>query len=297
MTSTALAPVAGQLANLPIDPAAAEAAATRMAGEYAAGIAAMRHHLDGLHAATERIQAAFARADCDNRGSFNRFELTIGYDHHRVYRRGDDGRDPYEGIFTAFKRNAWRMLVDHLGIKNLMSVAKRDEYEKQLESGDLPDITPAAILDVILGLADRARDFATDAAKEVFEILRPATGHWGAQYKTNDAFRVGRRVILPWMVEQGYGGGFRPNYSQEKKLIAVDGVFHLLDGKGPIRDRRAPLLQAINDCRNGRGETEYFRFRCFKNRNLHLEMKRLDLVKQLNGLAAGEYVLGADMAE
>jgi hypothetical protein len=296
MTAT-LAPVAGQLATLPIDPAEAEAAATRMTGEYAGGIAAMRLHLDGLHAASQRIQSAFERVDCDNRGSFNRFELTIGYDRNQVYRRGDDGTDPYAGIFTAFKRNAWRMLVDHLGIKNLMSVAKRDEYEKQLESGDLPEITPAAILDVIFGLAGQVQHFATDAAREVFEILRPATSHWGAQYKTNDAFRVGRRVILSWMVEQAYGGGYRPNYSQEKKLIAVDGVFHLLDGKGPIRDRRAPLIQAINDSQNGRGETDYFRFRCFKNRNLHLEMKRLDLVKQLNGLAVGEFVLGADMAE
>ena len=37
------------------------------------------------------------------------------------------------------------------------------------------------------------------------------------------------------------------------------------------------------------------RFKCYKNRNLHLEMRRLDLVKELNGLAAGEYVLGNDM--
>ena len=35
--------------------------------------------------------------------------------------------------------------------------------------------------------------------------------------------------------------------------------------------------------------------KCFKNRNLHLEFKNLELVKELNLLAAGERVLGADV--
>jgi hypothetical protein len=97
------------------------------------------------------------------------------------------------------------------------------------------------------------------------------------------------------MVTKGYGGDFRVNYQREPQITAIDGVFHLLDGKGVMKENRGPLFQAINASgRDGRGETAYFRFKCFKNGNLHLEFKRLDLVKQLNGLAAGEYVLGAD---
>ncbi len=103
-------------------------------------------------------------------------------------------------------------------------------------------------------------------------------------------------MILGWRVESAYGAGkFRVNYNHQQGLTAIDGVFHLLDGKGVMREHRGPLIQAIEASPDGRGETDYFVFRAFKNHNLHLTMKRLDLVKELNGLAAGEYVLGADV--
>lgn len=95
-------------------------------------------------------------------------------------------------------------------------------------------------------------------------------------------------------VERAYGGKFRPTYSREQELLAIDGVFHLLDGKGIMREHRGPLVKAIVECQDGRGETELFRFKCFKNGNLHLEFKRLDLVQELNLLAVGERVLGHD---
>jgi len=174
-----------------------------------------------------------------------------------------------------------------------MSVKRRDEFDKQIEEGQLPEIHEDTIIDIISGLAGQAQDFAKEAALEVFEMLRPR-GYMG-KYKTNDAFRVGKRVILGWMIERAWSGsGFRVRYGQEQKLTAIDGVFHLLDGKGVMRQDRGPLVNAISGCM-GKGETEYFKFRAFKNGNLHLEMKRLDLVKELNYLAAGERVLGEDM--
>lgn len=96
-------------------------------------------------------------------------------------------------------------------------------------------------------------------------------------------------------MERGYASGFHHSYHHQQELTAIDGIFHLLDGRGIMRENMGPLVKAIDATDNtGRGETEFFRFKCYKNRNLHLEFLRLDLVKQLNGLAAGEYVLGED---
>ena len=58
-------------------------------------------------------------------------------------------------------------------------------------------------------------------------------------------------------------------------------------GNGTIKTHRGPLIDAIEAAKDGTGETEYFRFRCFRNRNLHLEFKRLDLVAKLNAVAGG----------
>ena len=42
------------------------------------------------------------------------------------------------------------------------------------------------------------------------------------------------------------------------------------------------LANAVQEAPGGVGETEFFKFRCFKNHNFHLEFKRPDLVQKLN---------------
>jgi len=280
--TTALAVIPGDLTTTEAR-AAAEKTATYMAREYQEATREIGRLMLNIKAQTDRLREALQP------DGYNPFDIRFDYNGHR------EAADNPQRIFEEMKRRAWRVLVDHLGIKNLMSVAKRKEFEAQLEKGELPDIDERAILGLLFGLADQAKEFAREPAKEVFSILRPRGG-FGGQYKTNDAFRVGRRVILTWYVERCYDGRkFRPNYHREQELTAIDGVFHVLDGKGVMRERKGPLVQAIEASPNGQGETEYFRFKCFKNRNLHLELRRLDLVKELNGLAAGEYVLGNDM--
>lgn len=196
-----------------------------------------------------------------------------------------------EAIIARMNVKVWELLINRLGVKNLMSIKRREEFEKQLEKGDVPEVTEANILGMIMGLADRAAEFATEAAKETLALLTPASG----RYKTNSGFKVGRRVILPYYVERCWDGtSYRVNYYRDANVTAIDGTFHVLDEKGLIANRRSPLFTAIAECKEGRGETDYFSFRCFRNGNLHIQFKRLDLVKKLNGLATGEYVLGRD---
>lgn len=261
-----------------------EKTASYMAREFTESTAEIRRLVEELNAATKRLDDTF-RVEAEDRHS--RFGVQLGYDGQRNIDLDD--------MLQAMERRAWEVLVDVLGIKNVMSVAKRKEFDEQLKLGDLPPVSEGTIIATLVGLTDQAGKFAKEAAVEVFDILRPR-GHWGGQYVTNNAFRVGRRVILSWKVERGYNGGFRVIYGHEQTLTAIDGVFHLLDGQGVMRENKGELIKAISATDNmGKGETEYFRFKCYKNRNLHLEFKRLDLVKELNSLTAGEYVLGEDV--
>ena len=68
------------------------------------------------------------------------------------------------------------------------------------------------------------------------------------------------------------------DHYREQHIRAIDNVFHALDGNGAIKTHRGPLIDAIEAAKDGAEETDYFRFRCFRNRNLHLELKQLDLV-------------------
>ena len=263
-----------------------ERTATHMAREFSEATTEIARLVGAINAQTERLDAAF-RTDM-----YSRFSVELTYHGHR-YKADDKGASD---LVKAMERWAWDVLVDALGVKNVMSVAKRKAFDEQLQKGALPPICEQTIASILLGLTGQAQDFARDAAREVFDMLRPR-GHRGGQYATNNPFRVGRRVILTYHVEQKWGGsGYRVDYNHQQELTAIDGIFHLLDGKGIMRVNKGPLIAAIDAVdKAGRGETEYFRFKCFKNRNLHLEFKDLELVKELNLLAAGERVLGADV--
>jgi hypothetical protein len=282
MTALQLAP-GGKVLNLVAGDAEFEATAAFMADEYAAATATIRAAEAQIRAQEHRLRDAFASEI--ERASYNPFEISMSFS-------GGHRTENIDRILDAFRRKAWAMLFDRLGVKKVMSVAKRAEFEARLEKGELPEITADAIVGVILGMVDSLKDFATEAAREVFEILRP----YRSEYKTNSAFRVGRRVILPHYVTPVWGGQgrFRVCHYRDAKLIAVDGVFHVLAGKGVMGDRKGPLVASIEASTEGRGETEFFRWKGFKNGNLHLEFKRLDLVKELNFLGAGERVLGKD---
>ena len=95
------------------------------------------------------------------------------------------------------------------------------------------------------------------------------------------------------MIQSGWGSAkFRVNLHLEKKLVAMDKVFHALDSKGVPDGYLSPLVDAINTSETGNGETDYYRFRCYKNQNLHLEFKRMDLVARLNQVAGGATLRG-----
>jgi hypothetical protein len=264
-----------------------EQTAMFLAREFKESMDELAHGLDVLNAACKRLDDAFVTPGEERH--FKRFDVDVEFRRHRC-------RDISE-IRAHMEREAWGDIIDKLGVKNVMSVKRRKEFDEQLQKGELPPICEQTITGIMLGFAGQAEEFAREAAVEVFDLLRPGQFAWSKKYKTNSVFRVGRKVILSrYMVEHRSGGGFRVNYNQQQELTAIDGVFHLLDGRGIMREHMGPLIQAINATGpDGCGETEFFRFQCFKNHNLHIWFKRLDLVQDLNFLAAGERVLGPDM--
>lgn len=129
---------------------------------------------------------------------------------------------------------------------------------------------------------------------EVFDAMRPRSDD--RKYKTNRLYETGERVVLTWMVEPNWIGGWRVRYDHKQRFTtALESVFRGLDGKGyasHTSQHGSELEDAICSSASGRGETEYFEFRCFKNGNLHLRFKRPDLVARLNQVAGGMRLRG-----
>ncbi|MCA8094498.1 DUF4942 domain-containing protein [Burkholderia anthina] len=173
----------------------------------------------------------------------------------------------------------WDYLLSESGLRTFMDAKAREQWNSQIAEGDVPELTAANIEATFTQLYGARGDMFERGVLECFRQLS-----WN--YKTNEPFRFGRRIILKYL----FSGGFL-NYRATDKLDDLIRVFFVLDGK-PEPDHRHGAHALVAGDRQGRraeAENDYVHLRWFKNGNAHLTFKRPDLVEQMNRILAKHY--------
>lgn len=200
-----------------------------------------------------------------------------------------------ESFELLMRQDAWRAIVNILELKKTSSLKRQKEIDDQLEDrnqSNLPPINEQTMMSMIEQNLNSMNDSLRELVMEIFNRLRPNDDSWiSNKYKTvrSNSFAIQPRQLLVFMVERKYsGGGYRVIYGRaEDELRSLDNVMHILDGKPLPSTYGGPLCDSINQSQDGSGETDYFSFRCYKNKNLHLVFKRLDLLDELNRIGSG----------
>ncbi len=252
--------------------------------------------LVGRHTAAkakvEQACALFVEAETDLKLAFGDDGMTShGFDFGGAIRYHSASFESPDIFLGMMKQSVWRRLVDKCEIRKVCTVKRAEEIDKQLgDIKNLPEVTEANVFAMLKGNLDDLDTILAELVKEVFNTLRPNPNSWMNQYKTNQLWEVGKKVVVTWAVERRYNGqGFKVRYGSKEALFrGLDNVMSILDGKGVVKTHYGPLYEAVNNVERGElGETEYFRFRCFKNGNLHIEFKRDELLAELNRIGSG----------
>lgn len=188
------------------------------------------------------------------------------------------------------RRAAWSAIVDRLELRRMMSMKAWKDHEREAADSEPLPITEQTVNGFARYVFSQLHSMHEDAVREIFDWLRPHDVS-DRRYATNSLYEIGKRVVLERVVEVAWqrAGGYSVNYHHEQNLTALENVFTALDGNGMINEGHYSLLSAaIKACVGGVGETDYFRFRCFKKGTLHIEFKRPDLVAKLNAIAGGK---------
>lgn len=172
--------------------------------------------------------------------------------------------------------NCWGSLFRK--IKNFLPEREIRIIERQIEKGEVPEFAEIEIDKILMGFVTRGEEFKKAMIEDIFEFLRPR--HTGL--KTNDRTALTDKAIIPYAVTGRY-----INDHRENNLWDVDKIFHLLDGAGMPKYPGNLITQIKDGIREGKhaAETEYFAVKWFKNHNLHIKFKRMDLIFQINKLA------------
>jgi len=199
-------------------------------------------------------------------------------------------------VIEMLRADVWWRLFEILEVKRFMSVKRFEQLKKDVEARKMPEITVETVFGAFNDLTSKMDSYIHEAVDEVFQFLRPRGQTKASKYKTNTEWEVGQKVILTHRIESTWSDMFDVSHYYEQEMTAPENVFSALDGKGTAtKEYYSKLSQAIKKTpvkSDGRGETEYFRFRCCKNGNLHIEFKRLDLLVRFNAMAGGKNLKG-----
>lgn len=181
----------------------------------------------------------------------------------------------------------WRRAFDLTGFKQLMDAEAVAEFELSL-SPHPPEFTEENIRSTFLDLRQTSGHMFRRGIVNVFRRLSD-------KYATNAAepFKVGRKAVMSYMIDSWISNKLiiRTGYGSDH-INDIDRVIKTLDGK-EFKPRQ--LEGDMNAAFSVRQvfEDDYYKAKAFKNGNMHLEFKRLDLLDKLNEQIAEFYSDGA----
>ncbi|MRS99701.1 DUF4942 domain-containing protein [Ralstonia pickettii] len=245
-----------------------------LANQRAAVAERIRAALDLLAEAERLAQAAhlgFPRLVLDNSYA-HRDSLTV---------TGEYAKRPEaeQAILHTVDAQGWNYLLSESGLRTFMDARARAQWHQQIADGEVPELTAANIEATFTELHGARGDMFERGVLECFRRLS-----W--DYKTNQPFRFGKRIILKALFSYGSLNGHGTN-----ELDDLMRVFHVLDSK-PEADHRAGVYYLISHARQQRqaqAENDYLHLRWYKNGNGHLTFKRPDLVDKMNQIIAKHY--------
>ena len=107
--------------------------------------------------------------------------------------------------------------------------------------------------------------------------------HYYNGWKTNQAFRVNKKVIIPLYAFDRWDGRFEPRYSVARELADIEKAMSYLDcGRTSGSDMCQRLHVAEQQGQNRGIDTKFFTVTCYKKGTCHLVFKDMELLKKFN---------------
>jgi hypothetical protein len=180
----------------------------------------------------------------------------------------------------------WRSVLQTTNLLSLMDETERKAFEEQVTK-DPPPATPENIAATCGRLMNEAGAIFRRGVVNAF-------GKLCRDYKSNDGFKIGTRVVVEYAFNTSSYQGRTWLYGLRKdaEISDIDRAVHVLDGKLYDRDAAGALIAAIRAAKTAEAwecETPYWRARWFGKGTLHLYLKDKDLLARLNKIVAEHY--------
>lgn len=208
-------------------------------------------------------------------------------------------QDTLNTLLSDVRKTYWRKTLDLKEVRSRMTAKKASEFEIVMQARSNMDFTESNIRQFVLNLIGGYEQTLIDAVIDLFdrftirhawdENLHTKNIHYFSGWKTNDAFKVGKRVIIP--VSGGYGNPFTGysnqweiDYRASESLRDIDLVMSYFDGMKDHISISDALKESFKQQENNT-ESTYFKIIAHKKGTIHLTFKDEDILRRFNVVA------------
>jgi hypothetical protein len=223
-------------------------------------------------------------------------------DTRMAYDRGDlteQLQNKINKFVSILRKDFWRKTLDLKEVKKRLTEKKQDEFEHILNDRCNMDFTENNIRQFVLNLIGSYEDTLADAVVEIFDKMTIKYYYRDVNYennihlfngwKTNSAFKVKNKVIIPVIASYGnpfFGiNGWQLDYMAERKLDDIDIVMNYFDGMSDYKSIGEAIREGFKNGQTRQLESTYFTITCYKQGTIHLTFKDEDILRRFNVVA------------
>lgn len=207
----------------------------------------------------------------------------------------DNMKNAYHTWLNEAKSEAWRKIISQLGMDKYMTSSLTKSFDDFCNAQGCYEINKENIFKLFDFVAMNIKTIMDKAVSDLFDKFtmydKKNTNHTEG-WKTNSAFKVNKRVILPAFVSCEYSNYYHTNYHRTSEYNDIEKVMCYLSGfpyenlihYNPYKCQEYTeedwqnmhLEDLINQVAVGDqswNDSKFFRFRCFKKGTLHIEFK------------------------
>jgi hypothetical protein len=202
------------------------------------------------------------------------------------------------------RKDFWERCLTLKEVQNRMTSKERDKFYHLIQKQCDMDFTEHNIRVFILNLVNNYEKILTAAILYVFDLftkygyndqnIYEENIHYFNGWKTNNAFKVGKKVVIPL-----YGGGYgdtafvnyigqkyekwKLNYEAARVLNDIDTVMNYFDGMKPYYHSMSSTIEHSFERGITRGiKSHYFTVNCYKKGTIHMTFNDEDILRRFN---------------
>jgi len=197
-----------------------------------------------------------------------------------------------ERFVLTLRKSYWLKLMDVPSITEKLTTEKRKEYRAMLEQRYYMEFTVRNVRILAANLSDSYIDTLTDSVLKLFERMTKQHAYYPEMnnnilhfngWKTNNAYKVGPKVVLPHFNFHDIWSGWTTPYQKRDELNDIDRVMNYFDGGTPGYVSIVEALEKAFTEKQTRGvKSTYFEISVFKKGTMHLKFASEDILRRFN---------------